>query len=176
VDFVAIAQRIERRLAELDAPVALVGALAFSAYGHSRSTADLDLLTLRRVQAELVSFLEAEGYETLHVSSGYSNHVHREAAKGRVDVVYVDAATAEKVFSGAEVRCALGGVALLVPTAEHLIAMKVRAMKNDPRRQLQDMADIQALLRSTTVDRDAVRRYFVDLELQHLYDQIAATL
>jgi hypothetical protein len=38
------------------------------------------------------------------------------------------------------------------------------------------MADIQALLRSTTVDRDAVRRYFVDLELQHLYDQIAATL
>jgi hypothetical protein len=38
------------------------------------------------------------------------------------------------------------GTTLLVPRPEHLAAMKVQAMKNDPSRTFQDLADIQALL------------------------------
>lgn len=53
-----------------------------------------------------------------------------------------------------------GGLRVPVPRPEHLIAMKVVAMKNDPRRTYQDMADIQFLLQLPEVDRDSVRAQF----------------
>ena len=49
-------------------------------------------------QAPLVDFLEALGYETLHVSAGYSNHQHADADWGGVDVIYVDEETAARSF------------------------------------------------------------------------------
>jgi hypothetical protein len=39
-----------------------------------------------------------------------------------------------------------------VPKPEHLIAMKVQAIKNDPRRAFKDLADVQALMRLPEVD------------------------
>jgi hypothetical protein len=50
----------------------------------------------------------------------------------------------------------------LVPKPEHLAAMKVHAMSNDPSRVFQDMADIQFLMKLPGVDREEIRRYFED--------------
>ena len=174
--FVEVAREIRSFLEQRDAPVALVGALALAAYGVARATRDLDLLTLRSVQPELVSFLESLGYETLHVSSGYSNHLHADAGRGRVDVVYVDPATAEQIFGAVEEREVLAGLTFAVPRPEHLIAMKARAIRNDARRRLQDMADVQSLLRATDLDRSEARGYFEALGLGPLFDEIEAGL
>ena len=43
---------------------------------------------------------------------------------------------------------------------EHLAAMKIHAMKNDPSRAFQEMADIQFLMTLPGVDRDEIRAYF----------------
>jgi len=60
-----------------------------------------------------------------------------------------------------ELASFLGERTALVPRPEHLIAMKVQAMKNDPRREPQDLADVQGLMRSVaTLDRAEVRGYF----------------
>jgi hypothetical protein len=160
----------------LNAPVAVVGALALGAYGVARATRDLDLLTVRAVQAALVSSLESLGYETLHVSPGYSNHLHADAARGRVDVVYVDEATADRLFAAAREREVLTGLLVPVPSPEHLIAMKARAIKNDATRRLQDMADVQNLMRATALDREEARGYFESLGLGHLFDEIEESL
>ncbi|HVS13746.1 MAG TPA: nucleotidyl transferase AbiEii/AbiGii toxin family protein [Thermoanaerobaculia bacterium] len=176
MDFAAVAPPIQAFLAERDAPVALVGALALQCHGVARATADLDLLTVQSVREELVAFLEACGYETLHVSTGYSNHLAKGEGKQRVDIVYVDAATARQLFAGAVTRDALPGLEIAVPRAEHLIAMKVRAMSNDPSRRFQDLADVQALMRTTDLDRAEVRAYFEREELGTLYDQIEESL
>ena len=53
------------------------------------------------------------------------------------------------------------GARLPVPSPEHLIAMKVQAIKNDPTRALQDLADIQSLLTLSAVDEEQVRGYFL---------------
>jgi len=63
-----------------------------------------------------------------------------------------------------------------VPTAEHLVAMKVQAMKNDPSRQLQDLADIQYLLGLPDVDRGQVQRYFEQAGMQDWYDKLLESL
>jgi hypothetical protein len=136
-----------------------VGALALHTYGYSRTTNDVDLLVGIEAQGRLIAFLEQRGFETLHRSSGYSNHLHADPALGRLDVIYVDEDTSGKIFTEAR-PASLAGISVVVPKPEHLAAMKVHAMKNDPTRVFQEMADIQFLMRLPRVDRAQIRGYF----------------
>jgi hypothetical protein len=139
---------------------AAIGAFGLHAYGLSRATLDLDLATEDAAQPKLVAFLESLGYETLHRSPGYSNHLHPQPDLGRVDFVYVSGETSRILFGGGGTVLRLGGRTVPVPRPEHLAAMKIHAMKNDPSRTLQEMADIQFLLRLTDIDDQEVRGYF----------------
>lgn len=176
LDFPRVFDRLARLLDERGHPCAVIGALALHAWGHSRATFDLDLATASAAQAELVALLQTLGYETLHVSPGYSSHQHAEADWGGVDVVYVDPETARLLFPACPKRLRLGGREAPVPRAEHLAAMKVQAMRNDPSRLLQDLADVQYLLRHPGTDRGEVRGYFEKAGLLHWYDRLVETL
>jgi hypothetical protein len=151
---------------------AVIGGLALQAWGHTRFTRDVDLVVERHARERVVAFAESLGYETLHVSEGYSNHVHGQADLGRVDFMYVDADTAEKLFPETTTRPIVGDFAAPVPAPEHLLAMKAMAMKNSPQRVLIDSPDVQFLLRLPGVDRAAVRDYFARHGLLELFDAI----
>ncbi len=176
MDFGQVYQTIASFLEARGARVAVVGALGLHGYGLTRATVDLDLVTDAVARDELVAFLESQGYETLHRSPGYSNHLHPRPSLGRVDFLYVDAETGRRLFDGCTPRLTLGARTAFVPRAEHLAAMKVQAMKNDPRRELQDMADVQALLRLPGVDTAEVRGYFERAGLLDRYDAIQRSL
>jgi hypothetical protein len=176
VDFSKVIGEVAGFLERENVRFALAGAFALHAYGLSRATSDLDLVTEAAVREALVTFLESLGYETLYCSSGYSNHVHPEAEMGRVDLIYVDGETANRLFGGAKVSFRLGGHELSVPRAEHLAAMKVHAMKNDPGRTLQEMADIRFLLRLEGVDEEEVRGYFGEAGLDERFDEIKRSI
>ena len=156
-------------------PFAVVGALAVHGYGYSRATNDVDLLVPRDAQERLIAFLESRGFETLHRSQGFSNHLHREASVGRLDVVYVDGETWDKMASGLR-EVMLGGTQVRIPKPEHLVAMKVHAMKNDPTRIFRDMADIQFLMTLPEVDRDEIRGYFEAAGLEERFHELARSL
>jgi hypothetical protein len=107
----------------------------------------------------------------LYRSAGYSNHVHALADLGRLDFVYVDSETGRLLFRGGA-TLQLGEHRVPVPRPEHLIAMKVHAMKNDPSRTLREMADIQFLLSLPSVDEAEVRAYFEQSGLLERYLEI----
>jgi hypothetical protein len=176
LDFPRVFDRVARLLDERGHPYAVVGALALHAWGQSRATFDLDLVTAAAAQADLVALLQSLGYETLHVSPGYSNHQHADADWGGVDVVYVDGQTAGLLFPACPRRLRLGEREAPVPRAEHLAAMKVQAMRNDPSRLLPDLADVQYLLRLPGTDRAEVRGYFGKAGLLEWYDRLVETL
>ncbi|HEV3459572.1 MAG TPA: hypothetical protein VHG32_23725, partial [Thermoanaerobaculia bacterium] len=69
-----------------------------------------------------------------------------------------------------------GGLELPLPKPEHLAALKVVAMKNDPGRTFQEMADIRFLLQLPQVDRPEVRSYFERHGLGERYDDLEKTL
>ena len=54
--------------------------------------------------------------------------------------------------------------------------MKVLAMKNDPGRTFQEMADIQLLLQVPEVDRGAVRAFFAKHGMEDRFDELERTL
>src|SRR5512138_1216557 len=77
---------------------AVIGGLALQAWGYSRFTRDVDIVVERSQRDRVVRFAESSGYETLHVSDGYSNHLRGDPQGGRIDFMYVDRSTAEKLF------------------------------------------------------------------------------
>jgi len=151
---------------------AIIGGLAVQAWGFSRFTQDADIVVRMSAKQRVLALVESIGYETFHVAEGYSNHEHPDADFGRLDFMYVDDATADKLFSRAVVRRVIGDIEAPVPRPEHIIAMKVLAIKNAPRRVWGEMKDIQHLLKVPDIDRDEVREYFVRNGLLRLYDDI----
>lgn len=152
-------------------PWALAGAAALSTYGLARATQDLDFVADAGFQDRLVPHLEAAGYRTLHRSAGYSNHLHTDVALGRLDFVYVGGETSRRLFDECR-EAVFGGRTVRVPRPEHLAAMKVQAMKNDPDRRLQDLADVRFLLSVPGVDGQEVRGYFERAGLLRDFDEI----
>lgn len=150
----------------------MVGGLALQAWGHSRFTRDADLVIECDAREKTVQFALGLGYETLHLSEGYSNHLHPDPGWGRIDFLYVDPLTADKLFTRAVVKDILGDFRAPVPAPEHLLAMKAMAMKNSPQRVLIDSPDVQFLLRLPGVDRAEVRDYFARHGLLELFDAL----
>jgi hypothetical protein len=172
VDFARVISTVGDFLEREHRRHAVAGAIALHAYGISRATEDLDLVTEADAQGGLVAFLESLGYETLYRSPGYSNHLHGDTELGRVDVIYVSGETSRKLFDEARGAVSFGSRRFAVPRPEHLIAMKVQAMKNDPRRELRDLADVQALLGLPGIDHAEVRGFFERAGLLERYDQL----
>ena len=160
VDFAAELHAVHAFLDARGFRSAVIGGVALAAYGHPRMTLDLDVVTESAAQEAVVPFMESRGFTTLHRSSGYSNHRHPERRHGRVDFMYVQGRTSELLFGAIRQLPGPGGVMMSVPRAEHLIAMKVQAMKDAPERTWQDLVDIGYLLRLPGVDRAEARGYF----------------
>ena len=155
---------------------AVIGGVALAAYGHPRMTLDLDVVTEAAAQESLVAFMESRGFVTLHRSTGYSNHRHPERDRGRVDFMYVRGQTADRLFASLQELPGPGRRPIPVPRPEHLIAMKVRAMKDAPERAWQDMADIGYLLHIEGVDRVEVQGYFARAGLEEKWRELTRAL
>src|SRR5438552_5358839 len=103
---------------------AIVGGLAVHAWGGSRFTKDVDLFVERSDRERVIAFAESRRYETLHVNDAFSNHAHAEPDFGRVDILYVDHTTAEKMFARVTVKPIVGDYEGPVASAEHMAMMK----------------------------------------------------
>lgn len=176
MNFSAVTERITTFLDGRQLRWAIVGGVGLAAYGLARTTLDLDFAVETGSQEPLVAFLENDGYRTVHRSRGYSNHLHADPERGRVDFVYVEGETAEKLFAACRLVPGPGGLMIRVASPEHLAAMKVQAMKNDPERTFQDLSDLRFLLGLPGVDRAEVRQYFERQGLSDRYEEISRTL
>lgn len=141
-----------------------------AAYGFPLPTLDLDFVTRAEVQPALVGFLEAEGFSTLYRSQGFSNHAHPQW--GRVDFVYVRGATADKLF--ARVAARPGPRGQMVPTVapEHLVAMKLAALRSDPSRWQEVRLALAFLLQLPGLDLEEVQTYFQHFGFPGLFHEL----
>jgi hypothetical protein len=151
---------------------AVIGGLAVYAWGRLRPTKDADFAVDRSNQNRVVAFAESLGYETLQATAAFSNHAHADPNFGRVDFMYLDPTTAEKVFRATVPKIILEGIESPVASPEHLAMMKGLAMKNFPHRTLFEGEDVRTLLNVPGIDRDAVRDYYRQHGLLEFFDAI----
>lgn len=172
MDFARVLVLVSEFFGEIDQRFAVIGALGLAAQGHSRATFDVDIVTTGEVQAQLIEYLESMGYQTVHRSSGYSNHAHSDRELGRLDVVYLRGNTSRTILDGATMQQGPDGVAIPVPRPEHLAALKIFAIKNNPQRVLQDLEDVRRILLIPGVDKDEIEGYFRRYGMEALLDRL----
>ncbi|MEO6325916.1 MAG: nucleotidyl transferase AbiEii/AbiGii toxin family protein [Thermoanaerobaculia bacterium] len=153
---------------------ALAGGFALVAWGSTRTTLDLDLVLGEEARVAVLRRLEGEGFETLFDSEGFTNLQHPDPALGRLDLIWVEGSTRERLFAAAVERTGPDGAPLLVTAPEHLVAMKVKAIKNRPSRVLRDGEDLRFLLASADIDQNQARETFARSGLLELYERLTA--
>lgn len=170
VEFTRVLTTVTTFLEDIGARFAVIGGVAMAAYGMLRTTVDLDFVVEATAKSAILPFLEARGYETLRVGSGYSNHRNPDPLWGRVDFMYVSGETAEKLFANCREGMGPRGQVIPLPKPEHIAAMKALAIKNDPSRAFQDLADIRFLLTLDGVDRVEIRSYLDRYGISERFD------
>jgi len=172
LDFATVLGVVSGFLEEKGFRYAVIGGVALATYGLHRTTLDLDLVVESSAQDDLIRFLEARGYQTRHRSSGYSNHLHPDPRWGNLDFVYIGGETSRSLFSALRTLAGPRDVMIPLPKPEHLAALKIQAMKNEPARTFQDMGDIRFLVNLPGVDRREIQRHFERHGLGSKFDEL----
>lgn len=174
MDVVRLLDLLRPHLEECGAKWMLAGGFALAAWGSTRATADLDLLVDDAARDGLLSRLVAEGFETLFDSEGFTNLLHPDPALARLDLIWVEGETSRRLFAAARERPLPGGLLVLVPAPEHLVEMKVKAIRSRPTRIFRDGEDLRVLLGIEGIDQNAARESFVRAGLVDLWDRLRA--
>jgi len=150
---------------------ALIGAFALYAYGYTRATRDVDFITNSEKQPRIIAYLESLGFETLHRSDGFSNHLH-PVGNMRIDLVYVEGETAQAIFRDSRKKVIFADLEVPVVSPEHLVTLKLFAIQNDSERKFKELGDIKEIFRRTGMDTEFLRTQFVKFGLEAYFNDI----
>ena len=156
-------------LAEVEARWMLAGGFAMAAWGSTRTTVDLDLVVDEAVRADLGPRLSNAGFATDYDGEGFTNLMHQDPELGRLDLLWVEGSTRARLFEAAVTRTGPDGEPCLVPSPEHLAAMKLKAIRNQPTRVFRDGEDLRLLLSLPGIDENDIRESFERSGLLELY-------
>ena len=134
-------------LAASETKVMLICAYALQAYDVVRQTMDLDCLVVNEDECVLASVLRDAGYLEKQRTEAFVRYSHPSIWFMDVDVMIVDRGTFDKMYAQSCDRD-VQSRGVRVPCLPHLIALKLHAVKNNPKRELKDMGDIVELLRA----------------------------
>lgn len=156
----------------------VIGGLAVNHYGYSRDTSDLDFFISQSDRAEWMKLLHDFGYASHNDGGNFIQYNPPAQNAWPVDLMIVQ----EKTFSPiliASRDADLFGVKTRVPSLEHLIALKLHALKNTRMsRFLKDFLDVEYLIRINQLDIQSknIRALFDKYGTPDLYDKISRSL
>ena len=145
-------------------PFLLIGGHAVMLQGYPRSTVDFDLLIPEESEAAWRRQLENGGWRLVHATEAFLQFEGTGEAPP-IDLMKVDAGTFGKLVSASQ-ESELFGHVVRIPCPEHLVALKLHAVRQEGRlRKEQDWADVIGLIRSCGLDlenggfRELIKRY-----------------
>lgn len=148
----------------------VIGAYALYAYGYIRATEDLDFVVHLKDQKRIQTYLESLGFETLSLNHAFSNHKH-VIGSVKVDIMYVENATAEAIFKATKPALLFKGLKLPVVSMEHLVAMKLFAFHNNPERK-KDLIDIEEMLKRNPFNKNSILKHFSKYGMEQYFEEI----
>lgn len=155
-------------------PFVLIGGFAVNYYKVSRFTGDVDILIDERNFKKVLPLLEQAGYKEVTKQHLFARFVNDDLNFMDLDLMFVD----EKTFSGIlregkEVE--IEGRKMVVPSLNHLVALKLHSLKNNPdHREDPDLKDLARLIQENQVDvaKNDFRELCLKYGTQELYEKI----
>jgi len=128
--------------------VLLIGGHALQAYGIVRQTLDIDWITPDEDRDALKEMMIEKDFTLLAQTENFLRFHHQKTGVMDIDVLLVDRKTFQVMYdAGTDYKH--GTLQWRIPSPGHLIALKLHAIKNNPRREARDVADILDLIRSS---------------------------
>jgi predicted nucleotidyltransferase len=153
----------------------VIGGLAVNLHGYSRDTADLDLLIQRDAREQWLTLFSQLGYTVYQDRGVFIQLSPPQSGAWPVDLMLVNEATFRPMVEhGRQVE--MYGARLLIPALEHLLALKLHALKHSHAgRFLKDFLDVENLVRVNRLDvkSDRVRQWFLKYGTAELYEKIS---
>ena len=170
----SIFEFLRRAAEEKGARYLLIGGHAVNVYGYSRQTADLDLLVCKSAQGLWKNLLLNAGYSLIHEHENFLQFLPGARFPWPLDLMLTRAETFQKMLAASQLRL-LYGAEVAVPSIEHLIALKLHALKqNLSHRTLKDFMDVVGLVEANQLDLRgaALQEIFNKFGTEDLYERI----
>ena len=130
---------------EAKLPFFVIGGHAVIAHGYQRTTTDLDVLIRRSDLDAWMKALAKVDYEPVHVQRTFAQF-ESKAGNIDLDLMLVSDETFQKMAADA-IMTEIQQTPVSIPSIEHLIALKLHALKQDLRhRRLRDADDVVNLV------------------------------
>lgn len=164
---------VAKELSNQHIPCILVGGLAVSAYRPARNTSDIDFLIDQSYIETVIKLIEKLGYTPFQKNENFVRLEVKGSTSPYVDFLLVDKDTFDKMWQEGK-KCAMEGLEIMIPSINHLISMKLHAMKNNKRRELKDLLDVLEIVKQNNINIKSVE--FKNLCLKYgtedLYNKI----
>lgn len=152
----------------------LIGGFALTCYGVTRLTADIDIVIIEQDYDQAKSVLEHHGYKTGVKKSNFVRCYSGSGALMDIDILFVTRQTFDRLLASSKNEPVLGRP-MSIPSLDHLIAMKLHAIKNNPKhRMFRDLPDIVNLFRqnATAISEKRLQELCRDYGPNDIYGKI----
>lgn len=145
-------REIARAGAECKLPFLVIGGLAVVEHGYGRTTEDVDLMIRRADRPVWTERFVLLGYREWRDGGSFVQYERVSPTGIPLDAMLVNDGTFAKLH-GAAVSRAMLGVPVLIPCLNHLLALKLHALRHTHgARAVKDMGDIVSLIESNRLD------------------------
>ena len=152
----------------------VIGGQAVNAYCEPRATLDVDFLVRKTDQERWRELLETEGFKSSHQGQTFLQFSPPYGTEWRLDLMLVNEETFATMTASARPVHILG-VATRIPQLEHLLALKLHALKHGhPERYEKDFMDVVALVRNGGLNprSAACRQLFAKFGSREIYEKV----
>ncbi len=156
----------------------VIGGHAVNFYCEPRATLDVDFLVRREDQPRWRELLKAEGFRLKSERETFLQFSPPYGVEWRLDLMLVNEQTFAKLIAGAR-SGELLGIRTLIPRPEHLIALKLHALKHGHQERFEkDFGDVLALTRNAGLDpkSESFRQLFDQFGTRELYERVLQRL
>jgi hypothetical protein len=169
---------IHEEAAKRNLRLLLIGGHAINYYGCSRETSDLDFLISQKERAGWMQIFAQFGYNTFHDRDCFIQYDAPHDSAWPVDLMLVQEQTFGAMLSQS-VEADFFDNKTRVPSLEHLIALKLHALKHTQmHRFLKDFLDVENLIYINKLDIKSphIRNLFEKYGTPDLYEKISRSV
>ena len=154
----------------------VIGGYAVGAHGYGRYTNDFDIMVRRADAEKWIDRARTSGLVQFARNDTFAQFTQDD--DGGLDLMFVAEETFEKLWNSA-IRHSFKGSEARVPSLDHLLALKLHALKHTlPHRTAKDMEDLEMLARinDLPIKADHYEQLFLKYGNKHIYETLQRIL
>ena len=156
-----------------DVQAVLVGGYALIANKVQRMTFDIDFMVTKESSIKIEQDIINAGYSELNRQEAFVQFKSGKVGLRDIDFLIGDMQTVETLIENGK-KVLIAGEPFIVPSLEHLIAMKLHSIAGNKMKELKDFPDIVQIMNANDIDphSEIIRNIFEKYKMTGFYQRV----